>query len=266
MGLPWEGGSPWNGSEFGPAAVREISTGYPRLIVGRKRYDFRRCWDCGDITVNRLDAARFFEKVTILARPIYESGAVLGAVGGDHSIAFPLVRTLYNRPLHFIVFDAHRDFAAEPSGQQRNPSPMHGNLSRRIAELPNIRKIIQVGVRDYTPENIRIEQKTLGIRVFSPRMLRAQGAGQVLKEVPRGADLYLSVDLDVLDPSIAPGVTEPVPDGLHYRELKSLLVELLGRGRLAGFDVSELNPTYDPGGFTALMSARVVATLLAHRS
>jgi agmatinase len=143
---------------------------------------------------------------------------------------------------------------------------MHRSLSRRIAELPNIAKIIQIGVRDFAREGIRREQRERGIRTFSPRMLRTMGESQVLKEIPQGSSLYLSVDLDVLDPSIAPGVTEPVQDGLHYRELKKILTAILEKGKPAGFDITELNPSYDPGGFTALMGARLLALFLSHCS
>jgi len=263
VGLPWEGGAPYGGSEFGPASVREVSINWPKLIVGKSRQSFRRCYDLGDISAQRLDAERFFERVTVETRSIYEAGAILGAVGGDHSVAFPLVRTLYRVPLHFIVFDAHRDFDGEPPGAPRSAAPIHRFLSRRIAELPHIAKILQIGVRDCVPEEIRREQKERGIRTFTPRMIRSMGRGQILREIEEGASLYLSVDLDVLDPSIAPGVTEPAADGLHYRELKALLTEIVQRGRLIGFDITELNPTYDPGGFTALMGARVLATFLS---
>jgi agmatinase len=182
------------------------------------------------------------------------------AVGGDHSISYPLGRGI--EPLgefDVVHVDAHADFLDELGGARLTGA----SQLRRLAELPFIGTVTALGIRNADRAEVD------GIREFGGRWatsadLLARGAGEVVRETVREAQaLYVSIDLDVLDSSIAPGHSLPEPGGLSYRQLRATLAEVARRGRVIGFDVVELNPTRDHSGATSRVATWIITHFLS---
>jgi agmatinase len=188
---------------------------------------------------------------------IAERGALMAAVGGDHSITYPLGRGM--EPLgeiDVVNVDAHADFVDDmPGGRLSGASQI-----RRLAELPFVRSVTELGLRNAEREEVD-GMRELGARWATTADVLERGGAAVARDlVPESDALYVSIDIDVLDPSVVPGTTLPEPGGLSYRRLRELLAGVAGRGRVVGFDVVELNPPHDVGTNTA----RVVAWIITH--
>ena len=165
------------------------------------------------------------------------------AIGGDHSISYPLGRGMEASGAFDVVHvDAHTDFLDELDGARLTGA----SQLRRLAELPFVGTVTALGVRNVDRAEVD-GMRELGGRWATSLDVIERGAGEVVREtVPEAEALYVSIDLDVLDSSIAPGHSLPEPGGLSYRQLRAILVEVARRGRVIGFDVVELNPRARP--------------------
>lgn len=278
VGVPYDGGTPQpgvpTGQRGGPAAARaasELQFYYPQLTGGADPgaegwYDVEAdrdylvgvtMADVGDVAIQGSDTEANYGRITRAARGIVERGALMVAIGGDHSVSYPLGRGL--EPLgkfDIVHLDAHADFIDELNGARFTGA---SNL-RRLAELPFVGTVTALGVRNVDRDEVD-GMRELGGRWATSLDVHQRGAADVVREtVPEAEALYVSIDLDVLDSSVAPGHSLQEPGGLSYRQLRTILVEVARRGRVIGFDVSELNPTRDPSGATA----RVVTWLVTH--
>ncbi len=159
-------------------------------------------------------------------------------------------------PIDVVHFDAHADFADHYFGARYS----HGSQLRRLSELPFVRSITAVGLRNVW----RVEYDDLvsyGARVATSLDVIRDGPEAVIERlVPEGGTLYVSIDIDVLDLPIVPGTTLPEPGGLGYRELRGLLDATARRGRVVGFDIVELDAPHDINAATA----RVTTWLIVH--
>jgi agmatinase len=182
------------------------------------------------------------------------------AIGGDHSISFPLGRGM--EPLggfDVVHVDAHTDFLDELDGARLTGA----SQLRRLAELPFIGTVTALGVRNV--DRVEVDgMRALGGRWATSLDVLERGAGEVVREtVPETEALYVSIDLDVLDSSVAPGHSLQEPGGLSYRQLRAILVEVAQRGHVIGFDVVELNPARDPSGATSRVATWIVTHFLS---
>ena len=182
------------------------------------------------------------------------------AIGGDHSISYPLGRGM--EPLgefDVVHVDAHADFLDELDGARLTGA----SQLRRLAELPFVGTVTALGVRNVDRAEVD-GMRELGGRWATSLDVIERGAGDVVREtVPETEALYVSIDLDVLDSSVAPGHSLPEPGGLSYRQLRAILVEVARRGRVIGFDVVELNPARDPSGATSRVATWIVTHFLS---
>ncbi len=134
---------------------------------------------------------------------------------------------------------------------------------RRILELPFVRSLTALGVRNVEREEIDA-MRELGVRFATSLDLIERSIAEVVAElVPRSSTLYVSVDLDVLDISLTTGHSLPEPGGLSYRQLRAALTQVALRGKVAGFDVAELNPALDPGSSTARTATWIMTHFLS---
>jgi agmatinase len=155
-----------------------------------------------------------------------------------------------------VHVDAHTDFLDDLGGARLTGA----SQLRRLAELPCVGTVTALGVRNADRAEVD-GLRELGGRWATSLDVLERGARDVVREtVPEAAALYVSIDLDVLDSSVAPGHSLPEPGGLSYRQLRAILVEVARRGRVIGFDVVELNPARDPSGATS----RVATWILTH--
>jgi agmatinase len=285
LGVPYDGGTPQpglggipTGQSLGPAAARKAS--YYQFDYsdppGSERTDGAIGWydveadrdylvgvtmaDAGDIVIQGSDLEGNYARITAAARGIAERGALMVAVGGDHSISYPL--GLGMEPLgelDVVHVDAHTDFSDVLDGSRLTGA----SQLRRLAELDFVGNVSALGVRNVEREEVD------GMREFGGRWATSLdvidiGPAEVVREtVPQADRLYVSIDLDVLDASVAPGHSLPEPGGLSYRQLRAILVEVARRGRVIGFDVVELNPSRDPSGMTARVATWIVTHFLS---
>jgi agmatinase len=282
LGVPYDGGTPQpgisTGQRAGPAAARDATEAqfyYPRLGgAGGDQgaegwYDVEadrdylvgvRMADVGDVAIQGSDTEGNYERITSAARAVVERGALLVAIGGDHSISYPLGRGM--EPLgefDVVHVDAHTDFLDELDGARLTGA----SQLRRLAELPFVGNVTALGVRNV--DRVELDgMRDLGARWATSLDVLERGASEVVRAtVPETDRLYVSIDLDVLDSSIAPGHSLPEPGGLSYRQLRAMLVEVARRGRLIGFDVVELNPDRDRSGSTARVATWIVTHFLS---
>ena len=141
----------------------------------------------------------------------------------------------------------------------------YSSAMRRASEMAHVEQIVQVGLRGVgsaRPSDVA-EARAAGNRLVTARELRERGVGSVLEQLPEGASVFVSFDLDGLDPSLCPGVAARAPGGLSWDEAGDLLTGVAGRCRVAGAAFTELAPALDPSGYSALVAARLVTRLLS---
>jgi arginase family enzyme len=221
--------------------------------------------DIGDIVVPIGDLKAFVSTTTEVARRIAARGAVLASVGGDHSIAFPLVRGM--EPwghLEVFHFDAHFDVRDAVAGTRYS----HSSPIARIAELPFVDRITQCGMRNFGSRQSLGMVEKLGTVVLPAAAMHRQGpAGALADHVPTGKNLYLTIDTDLFDWSIVPGTVLPEPGGFTLQDFRECVQAIAQRSNIVGFDVVCLNPLVDTswyGGVTIRLVSYVMAYTLAY--
>ena len=254
------------GARFGPRAIRQATytLGEYSLQLGVEPFELLDVVDAGDANVvpAALDRghAAIYRKVLDVAR----SGAVPIILGGDHSITWPsataVAQARHPRSIGIVHFDAHADTANDDWGVLAG----HGTPMRRLIESGAVkgRNFVQVGLRGYwPPADIFAWMKEQGMRWHLMREIEERGAEAVIddaiSEALDGPDLiYLSIDIDVLDPGMAPGTGTPEPGGLLTRELLRAIRRIVGRVPLAAMDIVEVSPPYDHSDITASAAHR----------
>jgi len=274
MGVPFDAAVGMRpGCRQAPRAIRDASTrfgflghedagGYFDINAEGRRLEGVRLADCGDADVVYFDVERTNANIEQLTRDILERGALPAVIGGDHSISYPVIRAYEQfSPLNIVLIDAHLDYKDDVMGLAlTNNSPF-----RRAHELPFVDQIATFGVRGIksTDRDYR-EALDHGHRVFSNYDVFDRGVPALLDELPESlGNYYLSIDIDGLDPSIAPGTESPEAEGLTYRHVKQLIHGVGRRGRLVGVDVVEVNPYLDHSELTAHMATQILLEAIA---
>jgi agmatinase len=249
LGVPYDGSSSFlRGAAAAPAAIREelfspAGNGFSEAGIDVNRPALA---DAGDLHLPEAgDAMRAAIERGIAA--ILDAGRRPIALGGDHSITFPILRAFRDRPRDLTVLhiDAHADLYDEFEGDPYS----HACPFARALEAGLVGRLVQVGVRTMNPPQWP-QVERFGSEQIDMKAWQA-GARPVL-----GGPIYLSLDLDGLDPAFAPGVSHREPGGLTVRDVLSLIQAL--PGPLVGADVVELNPRRDLDGVTAAVAAKLV--------
>ncbi|GEK35247.1 agmatinase [Kurthia sibirica] len=272
IGVPNDMGTQWkSGARMGPRGIREGSTLYSFGLEGA--YDIEtdtmylgpdwKVVDCGDVDIVHGDLMQSHENTEMTIRKIVEKGAMPLVLGGDHSITAAVGKGLEQAgPFHVIQIDAHLDWADHRSGMRYG----HGNCIRRLSELDHVQQIFQFGIRGISSskkEDVDAA-RDYGAVILSPKQMRKLGLEQIISLIPQGEKYYVTIDIDGLDPSIAPGTGTPSPGGLLYDEVKDLLEGIAKHGEVIGFDVVEVAPPYDHSGITEQVGARIALDLLSY--
>lgn len=258
-----------SGTRFGPKAIREASMIYSMgYMPGSGFYDIERrkyllsgvrIVDCGDIPTLPTLVVETMDLITHHIREIRNRGAVPVVLGGDHSISFPVVRAFADIPLHVVQFDTHLDLMDEVFGIRYS----HGNPMKRISELDNIQGLTHIGIRGLcNPPDWAEKESHPKSAFFTAGDVHRKGASEIASQIPDCENIYVSLDIDSLDPTVAPGTGTPEPGGLSYLQLRTMLRACAKKGKLAGMDLVEVNPLYDPTGRTAQVAARLIIDLL----
>ena len=276
MGAPLDWGTSYRpGARFGPAAVRsadylEADGRRPHLDTGIDPLAVLGVVDIGDVEVVPGYLEDGIERIRRVVTAVAARGVVPVVIGGDHTITFPdaggIADVLGHGNIALIHFDAHADTGRSQWGMLHG----HGTPMRRLIESGAVpgHRFVQIGLRGYWPEPETVAwMRDQGMRSYFMSEIVGRGLAAVVEEaVSYAADgatgVFVSVDIDVVDPGAAPGTGTPEPGGLTARELLDT-VRRLGRDlRIVGADVVEVAPAYDPANITALLANRVILELL----
>jgi len=269
-GAPFDGGTLFRpGARFGPRAVREASAlarSYSQAL-GVDVFAELTVADGGDVGGSPHDVERALDAIAARSAVIAETGAICGFVGGDQTVTLGALRGL-KRAKHKSVGLLHIDSHINASPAADDGRDLHhGSVIRHAAREGLIRAdaTMQLGVRGpYSTADDLAFALGRGFEVVSTDDVRWD-LHAVVSQVRRLAEkgpLYVSVDVSVLDPAYAPGTGFPVPGGLSTWELQQILRALVG-AEIAGFDVVEIAPAYDPSGITGIVGVTILQELLA---
>jgi agmatinase len=257
------------GARFGPRAIRQASYhsgAINSLQLGIEPYDWLDVVDAGDAPVTPMDIDRGHAVIRRKVLDVARSGAIPIILGGDHSITYPsasaIAEAVAPRGLGIVHFDAHADAALSTWGNLRS----HGTPMRRLIESGAVqgRNFVQVGLRGYWPGPHTLEwMKAQGMRWHLMTEIEERGAEAVVADaIAEALDgpevIYLSVDIDVIDPGMAPGTGTPEPGGMLTRELLRAVRQVVGSVELAAMDVVEVSPPFDHSEVTAAAAHRCV--------
>jgi agmatinase len=272
-GIPFDTATSYRtGSRFGPEAIRSASALIrpynPALDVNV--VESLQLVDYGDVPVSPGHTERTYAQVEEALAPVVDAGVFPAAMGGDHSITLAELRALAKRhgPLALVQLDSHADTWEQYFGQKY----FHGTTFKRAVEegLLDPTASVQAGMRGslYGAEDIQVS-RDLGFTVLSTDELRdlgPQAYGELVRSTVGDRPVFMSFDIDFLDPAFAPGTGTPEVGGFSTAEALAFLRSLKGI-RLEGCDVVEVSPPYDgPGMVTALAAANVLYELLSLRA
>lgn len=242
------------GSRFGPAAIRAASWVLEEWspAAGADMAAAGLC-DLGDLDLAPGDVAGGLAAIGAAVEDATASGLRPFVLGGEHLVSLPAVSALAARyaGLRVLQLDAHADLRDDYLGVRRS----HATVMRRITEVVGPDRVYQVGIRSATAEEWRFAQAGTHLAADGLRVPPAW------REALRAGPVYVTVDIDCVDPAFAPGTGTPEPGGPTARELLDALDGLRGLP-LVGADVVEVAPAYDPGGITAVLAAKVVRQIL----
>ena len=194
-------------------------------------------------------------------KAVLDNGAVPLVMGGDDSIPIPVLQAYENYgPITIVQLDAHIDGRDEVAGERFGLS---SNM-RRASEMNWVENIIQVGARGIGSARPADYQDALdwGVQFFPMQNVMADGLGPVLAAVPKDTPVFITLDIDSMDPAIVPAVIGPAPGGLDYWQVLEIIKGVAGKAKIVGFDLAELMSDNDIGGRGALVAARIVAVMM----
>ena len=257
------------GARFGPRAIRAAqytSGSINSLQLGVEPFEVLRVVDAGDANIVPAWIDRAHAMIYRKVLEVATTGAIPIVLGGDHSITWPSATAVaeVRRPasIGIVHFDAHADTANSDWGVLAG----HGTPMRRLIESGAVRgrNFVQVGLRGYWPSVDTFQwMQEQGLRYHFMREIEERGAeaviAQAIDEALDGPDyVYLSLDIDVIDPGLAPGTGTPEPGGMLTREVLRAIRQVVGAVDLAGMDVVEVSPPFDHAETTAMAANRAV--------
>ena len=262
LGVPFDVTSTYRtGARFGPNAVRQAS-------LNIETYSFRSGIDVEDLALHDLgdlhtstSPKRTVDVLGLVVADVLAAKKLPVVIGGEHTITLGVMKGLGDkaRKTAVVSFDAHLDLRKEFMGLTLS----HTTFMRVINEEVKPAKIIEVGTRAVCKEELGYADGS-GIDFFTAQQIRKEGVAQIIQELKEELEpyenVYLTVDMDVLDPAFAPAVQNPEPEGLETHTLLDIVCGLCDR-RVVGFDVVEVAPVYDQG-ISAITSAKVIFQML----
>jgi agmatinase len=271
IGIPWA--TPYADagaySAAGPVAIRRAVARYANA---RHHHDFdlggplvdpagRSAVDCGDLPVDAQDYALNRRRIGEAIASVLDRGSVPVVLGGDDSVPIPVLAAYAAAgPLTIVQIDAHIDWRDEVGGERLGLS----STMRRASEMVHVERIVQIGQRGIgsaRPGDVA-DAMAYGVRFVPARTLHRDGIDAALLHVPNGANVFISFDIDALDPSIAPGVIGRSPGGLSFAQALELLHGIAAQSRIVGAALVEFAAEHDQAGQTALIAGRIAANMI----
>jgi agmatinase len=262
LGVPFDVTSTYRtGARFGPTAIRQAS-------LNIETYSFRTGVDLEDLSLHDLgdlhvssDTAKTLEMLELVIKDILKTGKVPVTIGGEHTITFGIAKGLAKMASKtaIVSFDAHLDMRNEFLGLKMS----HTTFMRRINEQVKPAKIVEVGTRAVCKEELNYAKKAR-IEFLTTQQIRKEGTKRTIKQLKETLasykNVYVSVDMDILDPAFVPAAQNPEADGLEMHDLLDILAGVCDK-RIVGFDVLEIAPDYDQG-VSAIQTAKVIFEML----
>ncbi len=268
IGVPWDGGTTNRpGARHGPRQLRDLSTMIRSVhpVSGINPFQMCNCADLGDVSPNPADLAVTLERVTAFFSTLRGKNIIPLSAGGDHLISLPILRALaHDRPLGMIHFDAHTDLF---DGYFGGTKYTHGTPFRRAIEegLLDPSRVVQIGIRGTMYDGEDIEWgRSKGVTIFTIEDLMEQGHCEMMKRaraIVGEAQIYVSFDIDFIDPAFAPGTGTPEIGGADTFTAQQLVRGLSGVN-IAGADLVEVSPPFDQSGGTAWVGVSMMFELL----
>jgi len=254
VGLPYDGTCSYRpGARFGPELIRIASYGLESYspIQGRDLDDVK-FYDAGEIEFQLGNREDSLQKIETAAEETLSYNKKWLGIGGEHLVTFPAIKAYSKKypELYVIHFDAHADVREDYINEKLS----HACVMRRISEIITPDNLIQIGIRSGTQDEFEWMKENNTIAKTQEDLKERL---KFLSDKP----VFLSVDLDVLDPSLMSGTGTPEPGGMTYSELMSWLM-LLKNLNIVGADVVELSPHYDPSGVSTVTAAKVIREVL----
>jgi agmatinase len=255
VGVPFDGNAFKKGARDGPPAIRRASQRLETFLWHRKfEVSDLLYYDRGDLPLERFTKGKNDQiDFELEKKRIF--------IGGDHSVSYPIVKHFFERGKvdKVITIDAHADFR----DSYKNNRFSNACVMQRIAELIGYENVIELGIRSSSEEEYMALKDA--IQVYDAVFIREKGVKWTLERIGHGEEkTYLSIDSDVLDPSIAPGVEHPEPCGMSLEDLIALVQGILATKNVVASDVVEVNPRFDSANdITSLNAARIIFEILA---
>jgi len=251
LGCPYDGSASFRpGARFGPSAIRRASWGIETYSPYLKK-DLGQflIHDMGDLELPLGEKKISLDLIRKAVRKILSGNKFPILLGGDHLITLPVVEELVkNYPqLQIVHIDAHTDLREEYLGE----SASHSTVMKRVVDHLGEDRLFQIGIRSGTEDEFKLARKMKSIIPFDPGSLRS-----MINRL-RNQPVYITLDLDVMDPSLLPGVGTPEPGGYTFHEFISLL-KILQALHVVGFDIVELTPDYDPTQISSITASVIL--------
>jgi agmatinase len=266
VGIPLDSTSSFrSGCRFAPLYVRLASQTIElfslRSLINIEEIPIA---DAGDVVIPHGDVTRSLSIIEGVVSELISDGLRAVFIGGEHTISLGvvkgLIKALTTSNVCYLCFDSHSDFRYEYLGSKYS----HACVTRRIYEILGNRRITLVGIRAVSHEEYR-DLKNSNIRYFTSNQVKTLGVREISRNISKALEdcskIHLSIDLDVLDPAYAPGVTTPEPEGITPTELLDIL-QLIIDDRFTSLDVVELTPSYDQSMITSIVAAKIINEVL----
>jgi agmatinase len=255
VGLPYDGTSSYRpGARFAPNAIRKASWGMETYSPNLRRdLDDLNICDLGDLEIPFGNKEMALAKIRETTEKIISDEKYPVFLGGEHLITLPVVEGFRKRfrDVAVVQFDAHTDLRDKYLGETLS----HSTVMRRVLEVVGTDQLFQFGIRSGSREEFSYANDIGSLYDFSNN-----GFHRALSNI-KDKPVYISLDLDVLDPSILPGTGNPEPGGIDFSEILRAL-QILGKARVIGFDVVELSPNHDPSEVSSIVTSTLVREMI----
>ena len=250
LGLPFDGTCSYRpGSRFAPERLRIASWGLEDYSpVYDKHLDDVKFYDAGELEFPLGNTKKSMDLIEKNARIIFESGKKYLGIGGEHLVTYPAVKACKEKygDISIIHFDAHTDLREDYLGEKLS----HASVMRRIGEVAGFENIKQIGIRSGLKEEFELMKK------YNTLVKSSNDLKQI-----KNKKIFLTIDVDVLDPAYMPGTGTPEPDGLTYREFAEW-IQFLRDFDIVGADIVELAPDYDKSEVSTAVVTKIIRDVL----
>ena len=262
VGVPFDKTSSFRiGSRFAPDKIREVSYNFEAYVCEHDiDLENTNIYDYGNIektnTVNKM-----IDIVSARASHIYTKFHIF--IGGEHSLTIGVIKSLSKKRDDFsvIFIDAHLDFR----DKYLNLKNSHACVARRVSEIIGVDRIVSIGIRSYSKEE-KLDSEKYKLNYFTSYSCFQLSVKKVISEIEKITKnnmIYISLDMDGIDPSYAPGVSNPEPFGLNPIDVVTIIRHF--SSSLIGFDIVEISPPYDYCDITSILGARIIRDLIGSK-